>query len=50
MITSKCFKLLCMLSHTRKGKKVRLYFYKIEEYLIKYKDYILDYVNQYIKI
>ena len=42
LLTVKCFKLLCMQSRTKKAVEVREYFYALEEFIDKYKNYIIE--------
>ena len=45
LITPECFKRLCMSSKTKKADEVRTYFIEIEKHLDKYKNYIIDGLN-----
>jgi predicted GIY-YIG superfamily endonuclease len=49
LLTIKCFKLLCMHSKTEKSSEVREYFYGLEELIDKYKNYIIEGLNDKIK-
>ncbi len=49
LLTVKCFKMLCMNSKTEKSNEVREYFYKLEEFIDKYKNYIIEGLNDKIK-
>ena len=42
LITTSCFRRLCMKSNTDKGNEVRKYYEKIEKLLDKYKNYIIE--------
>ena len=42
LLTSDCFKRLCMLSRTEKAEDVRTYFLDLEKHIDKYKNYIMD--------
>lgn len=48
MITPECFKRLCMTSKTLKAEEVRTYFIEIEKHLDKYKNYIIEGLNNRI--
>ena len=48
MITPECFKRLCMSSKTLKAEEVRTYFIEIEKHLDKYKNYIIEGLNNRI--
>ena len=49
LLTSECFKRLCMLSRTEKAEEVRSYFIAVEQNLDKYKNYIIEGLNKKIK-
>jgi len=49
LLTIKCFKLLCMKSKTKKSIQVREYFYGLEELIDKYKNYVIEGLNEKIK-
>lgn len=49
LLTVKCFKMLCMNSKTEKSIEVREYFYGLEELIDKYKNYIIEGLNDKIK-
>jgi phage anti-repressor protein len=42
MLTPDCMKHLCMLSRTKKAKKVREYFVELEKHIDQYKDVIIE--------
>jgi phage anti-repressor protein len=42
LLTSDCFKRLCMLSRTEKAEDVRSYFLDLEKHIDKYKNYIME--------
>jgi phage anti-repressor protein len=48
LLSVKCFKLLCMQSRTKKAIEVREYFYALEELIDKYKNYIIQGLNDKI--
>ena len=48
MVTPECFKRLCMSSKTLKAEEVRTYFIEIEKNLDKYKNYIIQGLNNKI--
>ena len=48
LLNPKCFKLLCMLSKTKKANEVREYYLTLEELVEQYKDYIIDGLQQKI--
>jgi phage anti-repressor protein len=50
MLTSECFKRLCLLSKTKKAEEVRTYFLELEKIINNYKDYIIDGLKNTIKI
>ena len=45
-----CFRRLCMLSRTIKAEEVRTYFIEIEKHINKYKDHIIDALNNKVDI
>ncbi len=49
LLTSECFKRLCMMSRTEKAEQVRTYFIQVEAHLDKYKSYIIEGLNNKIK-
>jgi len=49
LISPDTFKLLCMQSNAKKGKEVRQYYLSIENLLIKYREYIIQGLNDKIK-
>lgn len=49
LLTPKCFKLLSMQSKTKKAVQVREYYYELENVIDKYKNYIIEGLNQKIK-
>ena len=42
LLTSECFKMLCMKSNTKKANKVRQYYIDLEKLIDKYKDLIIN--------
>ena len=50
MITADCFKRLCMLSRTKKAEEVRTYFIEIEKLMNKYKNYIIEALNNKVGV
>lgn len=50
LLTSDCFKMLCMRSKTKKAEKVREYYIKIEKLIDEYKDIIIEENNKKIRI
>jgi phage anti-repressor protein len=50
LITSDCCKRLCMMSRTKKAEEVRTYFIEIEKLMNKYKNYIIEALNEKIHI
>jgi len=42
LLTSECFKRLCMLSRTENAEQVRQYYLELEKLVDKYKDYIIQ--------
>jgi phage anti-repressor protein len=50
LITSDCCKRLCMLSKTTKAEEVRTYFIEIEKLMNKYKNYIIEGLNNKIGV
>lgn len=50
LLTSDCFKMLCMRSKTKKAEKVREYYIKIEKLIDEYKDIIIEENNRKIRI
>lgn len=49
LLTIKCFKIFCMHSKTKKSIEVREYFYGLEQLIDKYKNYIIEGLNEKIK-
>ena len=49
LLSIQCFKLICMQSKTAKSLEVRKYFLSLEELIDKYKDYIIEGLNDKIK-
>ena len=49
LLTPKCFKLMAMQSKTKKAVQVREYYYELEEVVDKYKEYIIQGLNDKIK-
>ena len=50
LLTSDCFKMLCMRSKTEKADKVRKYYIELEKLINKYKDIIIEQKDNKIKI
>ena len=50
LLTSDCFKMLCMRSNTKKANKVRQYYIDLEKLIDKYKDLIINKQNKKIEI
>lgn len=50
LLTSDCFKMLCMRSKTKKANQVRQYYIELEKLLDKYKDIIVENLNKKISI
>jgi phage anti-repressor protein len=50
LISTSCFRRMCMASNTDKGKEVRKYYEKIEKLLHKYKNYIIESLTKKIDI
>jgi phage anti-repressor protein len=50
LISTSCFRRMCMSSNTDKGKEVRKYYEKIEKLLHKYKNYIIESLTKKIDI
>ena len=48
-ITPKCFKLFTMQSKNKKSKQIREYYYELEEVIDKYKEHIIQSMNDKIK-
>jgi len=49
LLTPNCFKKICQLTKSKKGNEVRDYFIQVEETLFKYKDYIIQGLQDKIK-
>jgi len=49
LLTPTCFKKLCQLTKSKKGDEIREYFIKVEETLFRYKDYIINGLQNKIK-
>jgi superfamily II DNA or RNA helicase/phage anti-repressor protein len=49
LLTPFCFKKVCQLTKSKKGNEVREYFIKVEKTLFKYKDYIIQGLQEKIK-
>jgi len=49
LLTPNCFKKICQLTKSKKGNEVREYFIKVEETLFKYKNYIIEGLEEKIK-
>jgi phage anti-repressor protein len=50
LVTSDCFKMLCMRTNTKKSKQVQKYYIELEKLLDKYKNVIIEQQNKKIKI
>jgi phage anti-repressor protein len=50
ILTSDCFKMLCMRSKTKKANKIREYYLELEKLIDKYKDIIIEEKDNKIKI
>ena len=50
LLTSECFKMLCMRSKTKKANKVRQYYIDLEKLIDQYKDLIINQQNKKIEI
>jgi len=50
LLTSDCFKMLCMRSKTKKANEIRQYYIELEKLMDKYKDIIVEGLNKKIKI
>lgn len=50
LLTPDCFKRLCLLSKTKKGEDVRTYFIELEKLINNYKNYIIEGLNNTVKI
>jgi phage anti-repressor protein len=50
LISTSCFRRICMSSNTDKGKEVRRYYEKIEKLLHKYKNYIIESLQKRVDI
>lgn len=48
MITPRCFKLMAMQGRTKKAQEVREYYLEVEDTLERYKDYIIEGLNEKI--
>ena len=49
LLTPNCFKKICQLTKSKKGNEVREYFIKVEETLFRYKNYIIEGLEEKIK-
>ena len=49
LLTPKCFKLMAMQTHSKKGILVRNYYYELEQVLDQYKNYIIQGLQEKIK-
>jgi phage anti-repressor protein len=49
LLTPNCFKKICQLTKSKKGDEVREYFIKVEETLFRYKNYIIEGLEEKIK-
>ena len=50
MLTIDCFKMLCQSTQSKKGKEVRRYFIDVEKLLNKYKSYIIEGLEDKVKL
>jgi phage anti-repressor protein len=50
LLSTSCFRRICMNSNTERGKEVRKYYEKIEKLLHKYKDHIIESLQKRIDI
>jgi hypothetical protein len=50
LISTSCFRRLCMSSNTDKGKEVRKYYEKIEKLLHKYKNHIIENLQKKVNV
>ena len=50
MLTSDCFKRLCMLTKSSKGEEVRSYYIQLEKHIDKYKDNIINDLRSRVKV
>ena len=50
MLTIDCFKMLCQTTKSKKGKEVRRYFIDVEKLLNKYKSYIIEGLEDKVKL
>ncbi len=50
LLTSDCFKMLCMRSNTKKANQVRQYYIELEKLLDKYKEIIVENLNKKISV
>jgi phage anti-repressor protein/predicted GIY-YIG superfamily endonuclease len=50
MLTIDCFKMLCQSTQSKKGKDVRRYFIDVEKLLNKYKSYIIEGLEDKVKL
>ena len=46
LLTTDCFKKLCMLSKAKNAEKVRDYYLELEKLVDKYKDYLIEHMNK----
>lgn len=49
MITIDCFKTICQLTKSKKGKEVRRYFIEVEKLLFRYQEYIIQGLENKVK-
>lgn len=50
MLTSDCFKRICMLTKSSKGEEVRSYYIQLEKHIDKYKDNIINDLRSRVKV
>ena len=50
MLTSECFKRICMLTKSSKGEEVRSYYIQLEKHIDKYKDNIINDLRSRVKV
>lgn len=50
LLTSECFKMLCLRSKTKKSEQVRKYYIELEKLIDEYKDIIITNLNRKVKI
>ncbi len=49
LLTIDCFKMICQSTQSKKGKEVRRYFIEVEKLMNKYKDYIIQGLENKVK-